>query len=33
MIVRDKMKFDDFYLAYLIDPVGLGFGRIQILIQ
>ncbi len=29
MIVRDKMEFDDFYLAYLIDPVGIGFGLIQ----
>lgn len=29
MIVRDKMEFDDFYLAYLVDPVGLGFGLIQ----
>lgn len=29
MIVRDKMEFVDFYLAYLVDPVGLGFGLIQ----
>ncbi|WHY88446.1 VOC family protein [Neobacillus novalis] len=29
MIVRDKMEFDNFYLAYLVDPVGLGFGLIQ----
>jgi uncharacterized protein len=29
MIVRDKMEFEDFYLAYLVDPVGLGFGLIQ----
>jgi uncharacterized protein len=29
MIVRDKMEFDDFYLAYLVDPVGIGFGLIQ----
>ncbi|MFD2442461.1 VOC family protein [Bacillus sp. CGMCC 1.16607] len=29
LIVRDKMEFDDFYLAYLVDPVGLGFGLIQ----
>ena len=29
MVVRDKMEFDDFYLAYLVDPVGLGFGLIQ----
>lgn len=29
MIVRDKMEFDDFYLAYLVDPVGISFGLIQ----
>jgi uncharacterized protein len=29
MIVRDKMEFDDFFLAYLVDPVGLGIGLIQ----
>ncbi|PLS17378.1 hypothetical protein CVD28_12510 [Bacillus sp. M6-12] len=29
MIVRDKMEFDEFYLAYLVDPVGIGFGLIQ----
>lgn len=29
MIVRDKMEFDDFYLAYLVDPVGIGFGLLQ----
>lgn len=29
VIVRDKMEFDDFYLAYLVDPTGLGFGLIQ----
>ncbi|CAM2906302.1 VOC family protein [Paenibacillus sediminis] len=28
-IVRDKMEFDDFYLAYLVDPTGIGFGLIQ----
>ncbi|TCZ69297.1 hypothetical protein E0485_23950 [Paenibacillus albiflavus] len=28
-IVRDKMEFDNFYLAYLVDPVGIGFGLIQ----
>ncbi|MDF2714845.1 MAG: hypothetical protein K0R28_1770 [Paenibacillus sp.] len=28
-IVRGKMEFDDFYLAYLVDPVGIGFGLIQ----
>lgn len=29
MIVLEKMEFDDFYLAYLVDPVGLGIGLIQ----
>ncbi|MBT2687212.1 hypothetical protein J7I93_03335 [Bacillus sp. ISL-47] len=29
MVVRDKMEFDDFYLAYLVDPVGIGFGLIE----
>ncbi|WP_354473281.1 VOC family protein [Lysinibacillus parviboronicapiens] len=29
IIVRDKMEFDDFYLAYLVDPTGLGLGLIQ----
>ncbi|WP_159884151.1 VOC family protein [Paenibacillus puerhi] len=28
-MVRDKMEFDHFYLAYLVDPVGIGFGLIQ----
>ncbi len=28
-VVRGKMEFDGFYLAYLIDPVGIGFGLIQ----
>jgi len=28
-IVRDKMEFDEFYLAYLVDPVGNGIGLIQ----
>ncbi|MDN4491967.1 VOC family protein [Ureibacillus aquaedulcis] len=28
-IIRDKMEFDDFYLAYLNDPVGIGFGLYQ----
>ncbi|RED66197.1 VOC family protein [Cohnella lupini] len=28
-IVRDKMDFDGFYLAYLVDPVGNGIGLIQ----
>lgn len=28
-IVRDKMDFEHFYLAYLVDPTGLGFGLVQ----
>lgn len=28
-IVRDRMEFDHFYLAYLVDPVGNGIGLIQ----
>lgn len=28
-LVRGKMEFDQFYLAYLEDPTGLGFGLIQ----
>lgn len=28
-LVRDKMEFDDFYLAHLVDPVGNGIGLIQ----
>jgi uncharacterized protein len=29
MVVRDKIDFDEFYLAYLVDPTGIGFGLIQ----
>lgn len=29
MVVREIMEFDDFFLAYLIDPTGVGFGLIQ----
>ncbi|RDW15524.1 VOC family protein [Oceanobacillus chungangensis] len=29
MVVREKMEFAAFYLAYLVDPVGLGIGLIQ----
>ncbi|WP_307339057.1 VOC family protein [Metabacillus malikii] len=29
MIVREKMEFNDFYLAYLVDPVGVSFGLVQ----
>ncbi|SOC39741.1 VOC family protein [Ureibacillus acetophenoni] len=28
-ILRDKMEFEEFYLAYLIDPVGISFGLIE----
>lgn len=28
-ITRGKMEFDDFYLAYMVDPVGICFGLIQ----
>ncbi|WP_431799721.1 VOC family protein [Halobacillus andaensis] len=28
-VVRERMEFDDFYLAYLVDPTGLGFGVIE----
>jgi predicted enzyme related to lactoylglutathione lyase len=28
-IVRGKMEFEQFYLAYLVDPVGNGIGLIQ----
>lgn len=28
-IVREKMEFEDFYLAYLVDPVGIGIVLIQ----
>jgi hypothetical protein len=29
MVVRDKMEFEEFYLAYIVDPVGLGLGLIE----
>ncbi|QCR31293.1 VOC family protein [Lysinibacillus sp. SGAir0095] len=29
MVVRKKMVFDEFYLAYLVDPVGNGIGLYQ----
>lgn len=29
LVVREKMEFDEFYLAYLVDPTGIGFGLIQ----
>lgn len=28
-IIREKMDFDNFYLAYIVDPVGICFGIIQ----
>ena len=28
-VVREKMEFDSFYLAYLMDPTGVQFGLIQ----
>ncbi len=28
-ILRDKMEFDNFYLAYLVDPTGIGVRLIQ----
>jgi uncharacterized protein len=29
VVVREKMEFDDFHLAYLVDPVGIGIGLIE----
>ncbi|MBB4824875.1 putative enzyme related to lactoylglutathione lyase [Sporosarcina luteola] len=29
LVVREKMEFDDFFLAYLVDPTGLGIGLIE----
>ncbi len=29
MVVREKMEFEEFYLAYIVDPVGLGLGLIE----
>ncbi len=29
LVVREKMEFSDFFLAYLVDPTGIGFGLIQ----
>jgi uncharacterized protein len=29
MVVREKMEFDQFFLAYLVDPTGVSFGLIQ----
>ena len=24
MVIRDKKEFDEFFLAYLVDPTGIG---------
>ncbi|WP_077324230.1 VOC family protein [Virgibacillus siamensis] len=29
LVVREKMEFDTFFLAYLVDPTGVGFGLIE----
>ncbi|MGI8314159.1 VOC family protein [Halobacillus mangrovi] len=29
MVVREPMDFDEFFLAYLVDPTGNGIGLIQ----
>lgn len=29
MVVRGKMAFDSFYMAYLVDSTGIGFGLIE----
>jgi len=29
MIVREKMEFEKFFLAYLVDPTGVGFGLVE----
>ncbi|WP_053218325.1 VOC family protein [Virgibacillus senegalensis] len=29
MVVREKMEFESFYLAYLVDPAGIGLGLIE----
>ncbi|SNZ16190.1 hypothetical protein SAMN05421503_2882 [Terribacillus aidingensis] len=29
VVVREKMEFDGFYLAYLADPVGIGIGLVE----
>ncbi|WP_188454826.1 VOC family protein [Virgibacillus oceani] len=29
MVVREKMEFEEFFLAYLVDPTGVGFGLVQ----
>ncbi|WP_307398036.1 VOC family protein [Bacillus horti] len=25
-VAREKMEFDEYYLAYLVDPMGIGIG-------
>ncbi|MFS0562376.1 VOC family protein [Terribacillus sp. 179-K 1B1 HS] len=29
VVVREKMDFESFHLAYLVDPVGVGIGLVQ----
>ncbi|QTN00701.1 hypothetical protein ERJ70_16240 [Sediminibacillus dalangtanensis] len=29
MVVREKMEFDSFFLAYLVDPTGVGLGLME----
>lgn len=29
LVVKEKMEYEDFYLAYLVDPTGIGFGLIE----
>ncbi|KGR77279.1 VOC family protein [Ureibacillus manganicus] len=28
-VLREKMEFEKFFLAYLVDPVGIGFGLVE----
>ncbi|MFS0751680.1 VOC family protein [Oceanobacillus sp. 1P07AA] len=30
LILREKMEFDSYYLAYLVDPTGIGIGLIEL---
>lgn len=29
LVVREKMEFDEFYLAYVVDPTGNGIGLLE----
>ncbi|MCT1576116.1 hypothetical protein M3E13_07480 [Oceanobacillus kimchii] len=29
LIVREKMEFENYYLAYIVDPTGIGIGLIE----